>query len=216
MMNLRELEELVSQGEGQHLEFKQRATFPEKIVREMVAFANARGGYLLIGVSDDGNITGLKHAEEERFVIDKAIKIHSRPPVRCQSDYIPITKKRGVLLYTIFENRKKPGYYRENPDKRGKAYIRVNDKSIQASREVVEILKHSRANKSQPVLVGNNEQLLFKHIERHGNATLREFMKIADLSRNRASRILVNLVVSNILKIQTGEKDDYFYMNTIQ
>ena len=216
MMNLRELEELVSQGEGQQLEFKQRATFPEKIVREMVAFANAGGGYLLIGISDNGNITGLKHAEEERFVIDKAIKIHSRPPVRFQSDYIPITKKRGVLLYTIFENRRKPGYYRENPDKRGKAYIRVNDKSIQASREVVDILKHSRVNKSQPVMVGNNEQMLFRHIERHGNTTLREFMKIAGLSRSRASKILVSLVLSNILKIQASEKDDYFYMNTIQ
>ena len=216
MMNLRELEAIVSRGEGQKLEFKQKATFPEKIVREMVAFANTEGGQLLIGVSDDGVITGLKHAEEERYVIERAIKSHSRPPVRFQSAFIPISQKRGILFYTIFENKRKPGYYREDPEKRGKAYIRVNDKSIQASKEMVEIMKHARANKSQAVQLGNDEQKLFRHIGQHGKTTLREFMQITGLSRKKASRILVDLVVSNILKVETSEKEDYYYMKIIQ
>ena len=35
-MNLQELEDLLSKGEGQLLEFKLKASFPEKIVKEMV------------------------------------------------------------------------------------------------------------------------------------------------------------------------------------
>ena len=64
-MELQELEDLVHKGEGQLLEFKLKASFPEKIVKEMVAFANSNGGQLLVGVDDDGRIAGLKFAEEE-------------------------------------------------------------------------------------------------------------------------------------------------------
>ncbi|MCK5704374.1 MAG: ATP-binding protein, partial [Cyclobacteriaceae bacterium] len=73
-MKLPELEYLVRNGEGQLLEFKLKASFPEKIVKEMVAFANSNGGQLLIGVDDDGRISGLKFAEEDKFVIEKAIQ----------------------------------------------------------------------------------------------------------------------------------------------
>jgi predicted HTH transcriptional regulator len=50
------LKALVRQGEGMHLEFKLKAAHPEKIVREIVAFANAQGGLLLVGVGDDKSI----------------------------------------------------------------------------------------------------------------------------------------------------------------
>ena len=58
-----QLRRLVSQGEGQHLEFKRKASFPEKIVRELIAFANTEGGTLLIGVDDDKSIPGVKFPE---------------------------------------------------------------------------------------------------------------------------------------------------------
>ena len=66
------IEELISEGESDELEFK--STFrwdlktgavnqklEEVIVKSVAAFANAAGGTLLIGVSDDGEIIGLLH-----------------------------------------------------------------------------------------------------------------------------------------------------------
>jgi predicted HTH transcriptional regulator len=43
-MDLKELKTLVKRGEGANLEFKLKASHPEKIVREVVAFANTDGG----------------------------------------------------------------------------------------------------------------------------------------------------------------------------
>jgi len=57
-MTLQEVKELAAKGEGLQIEFKKKAAFPEKIVREVIALANTQGGTLLIGVDDDGTVSG--------------------------------------------------------------------------------------------------------------------------------------------------------------
>jgi len=49
---------LVAEGEGLTVEFKERYT--SRIDRDIVAFANTKGGYILLGVADNGKITGQK------------------------------------------------------------------------------------------------------------------------------------------------------------
>src|SRR5688572_24661586 len=71
---VQELKRLVAQGESSTLEFKRKASFPDKIVREMIAFANSVGGVLLVGIGDDKSIPGLKHPEDESHVIREALK----------------------------------------------------------------------------------------------------------------------------------------------
>jgi len=60
------VKKLIFEGEGLTLDFKKTITSCEKIARTMVAFANNKGGRLLIGVADDGTITGVKSEDEER------------------------------------------------------------------------------------------------------------------------------------------------------
>ena len=57
-MNLQQLEELISLGEGHTTEFKK--SLSGHIGREVSAFANSNGGILLVGVTDDGQIVGVK------------------------------------------------------------------------------------------------------------------------------------------------------------
>jgi predicted HTH transcriptional regulator len=211
-MNLRELEDLVSKGEGQNIEFKLKAAFPEKIVREMVAFANSKGGQLFVGINDDGKISGVKFADEERFVIEKAINDHIRPGIKYTCEFISVGKKRSVLYYRIFETRRKPIYFLHDPLKKGRAFVRVEDKSVKASREMVEILRRSKKNKSYPVRLNDTEQKLFRFLDENGKATLAEFIEISGISKYQASQILVNLVISNILNIENGENVDYYSM----
>ncbi|MEZ4686707.1 MAG: ATP-binding protein [Bacteroidia bacterium] len=73
-MTLHELKRLVSEGEHQQLEFKRKANHPERIVRELVAFANTDGGILLIGVDDDGGIYGTKRQEGDLHALEQAIE----------------------------------------------------------------------------------------------------------------------------------------------
>ena len=52
-MTHRQLERLVAVGEGQHLEFKRQVPRPQRLAKEVIAFANSGGGHLLLGVDDD-------------------------------------------------------------------------------------------------------------------------------------------------------------------
>ena len=72
-MDIREIKRLVKEGETDTLEFKRKANFPEKIVKEIVAFANTKGGKLFIGVDDDRSVTGVKNFSEDIYSLREAI-----------------------------------------------------------------------------------------------------------------------------------------------
>ena len=76
-------------GESHFREFKsafhgsatrKRAREAKHIARDvgeaLVAFANADGGILIIGVEDDGTVTGLPHAQAELEIIQRAPQTH--------------------------------------------------------------------------------------------------------------------------------------------
>ena len=56
-MTREDISNLIAQGEGATLEFKR--SLSKELGREVCAFANARGGTILIGVSDTGEIVGV-------------------------------------------------------------------------------------------------------------------------------------------------------------
>lgn len=214
-IDYRRLQELVRQGEGQNLEFKRKANFPEKIIREMVAFANAEGGYLLIGVADNGSIHGLKYADEEKYALDKAIVNYIRPKIKFKNFLVPVNGVRSVLVYDISESKKKPHYALSHPkNKWGKAYLRHQDKSVQASREMVEIMRGQRFRNGQKIYYGSNEKILFKYLDDAGKITLSTYCKISGLPRKTASKTLVRLVLSNVLAVVFNDKEDHFKFNT--
>ena len=210
-MTIREIQAFVNEGENQHLEFKKKVAHPEKIVREIVAFANTEGGRLLIGVDDNGIISGVKFAEEDKFVLEKAIVDFCRPRVRFKSEIIKLSEKKSIINYTIYESKKKPHYVVEN--KRGRAYVRVKDRSIQASKEVREILRRSRRNKDIKFHYGDKEKILMEYLAVHHSINIKKFAEIAGVSRYMASKTLVLLVLANVLKLIPQEKEDVYVIN---
>ena len=217
-MNLKELQEVVAQGEGQQIEFKLKATFPDKIAREIVAFANSNGGQGFIGVDDRGVISGLKFADEEQYEIEQAIRRHIRPTIKYRVEQVPISKKKAILYLKIFEQRRKPVFFLEDPDtsQRGFAFIRHRDKSIKASREMVQIMRRSRSKKSYPVVLGNTERLLFQVLAQHGRATVHDLIKFTGLPNHTLSRKLIDLVLCNILQIDFDEKADFYSIKSTE
>lgn len=51
--------ELIKQGEGQHVEFKESFSTENKAIGTLCAFANAEGGSVLVGVADAGAVVGV-------------------------------------------------------------------------------------------------------------------------------------------------------------
>ncbi len=139
---LADLRKLVAHGEGLQLEFKRKASFPDKIVRELIAFANTSGGILLIGVDDDGSIPGIKYPEEELAVIRKAIAQHCRPFIQLSESIIPLSEKKFVVRIDVSPEGKRPYFFTDSNEAKI-CYVRDADKSIQASREMTEIIRRS-------------------------------------------------------------------------
>ena len=65
-MTKTELYELIAQGENSGVEFKSDRIDNRALAKEIVALANLRGGCVLLGVEDDGSISGLAPRAQEQ------------------------------------------------------------------------------------------------------------------------------------------------------
>jgi predicted HTH transcriptional regulator len=213
-MNKYQLQQLVAQGEGVRLEFKRKANHPDKIVKEIVAFANTHGGKLLIGVDDDKSIVGLKYANEDEFVLKQAIEKHCKPAIQYSIEKILVAPNRVVLVFDILPSLQKPVFVIYNFERQtGVAYIRVADQSLQASREMRQILQGISEERSISFTYSNKEQVLLRYLAQYSKIDVKTYAQIAQLPMKEAAMVLVDLTIANVLKIQPEEMQDWFVMN---
>ncbi|WP_254245164.1 helix-turn-helix domain-containing protein [Hymenobacter sp. BRD67] len=104
-MNLRAL---ISQGEGERLEFKKKTTHPTRIARTLASLANTHGGQVLVGVDDDGRVVGVRDAEEEMFVLREAAAHYIDPPLTLEFREIETEGEHIVLVIKVAESHNKP------------------------------------------------------------------------------------------------------------
>ena len=207
-MNKTNVRKLIFEGESVTLDFKKTITSCEKIARTMVSFANNKGGKLLIGVADDGAIKGVKSEEEEKYMITRAAHLFSRPALEPTFEEIYIDDK-VVLLVEIPASDLKP-HYALAEDGKWWAYVRVKDKSVLASKIVLEVLKRSSNDQGVLIEYSDNERTLLGHLEKAGRVTIKECAELLKVGRRRAQNLLVDLILSGIVKINTTEKEEYY------
>ncbi len=213
-MNFHDVTALIEQGEGFELEFKRRISSPEKIARTLISFANTKGGTILFGVDDDGSIVGVESEKSEIELIEMAGRDFCDPPIQSEIEIVPFDGK-DVIVCQIPESIAKPHYYLGQQDRLNgentRVYIRVNDKTMMASKEVVKILQDEQpAAEPLRLSIGENEQRLFRYLEANERITVREFGRLVNISDRRASRTLVRLVRAGVIRIHTHEKEEYF------
>ena len=214
-MDYKDVRCLIEEGEGFEIEFKRKVTTQEKIARALIAFANTKGGHILFGVDDDGSIVGVESEKSEVDLIYEAGTAFCLPEIHPDIDIVPFSGK-DVIVATVAESDEKPHYFtgesNGHPNGAGtRVYIRVNDKTMMASREVVKILRDE--NPDEPpltVAIGRNEKRLFEYLDGNERITLREFGRLVNISDRRASRILVSLVRAGVIRIHTREKEEFF------
>ncbi len=213
MTELKELRRLVKEGEGAQLEFKLKTTHPEKIMREVVAFANSQGGTLLLGVADNAELVGLKFPEEDAFVMEKSFARYVHPEVSYTREEIPLENGKNILAYRIKKAEDNIVFF--NPTGQvedRKVYVRNADRSIQASKEVKEILKEKLKGKSYRFNYGPKEEVLMKYLDQHEKITVYTFSEVANISHKQASKTLILLVLARVLRVLAGESEDQFIL----
>lgn len=202
------IKSLILQGEGVMLDFKKTITNTEKIAKSLVAFSNNKGGQLLVGVADNGAIKGVKSEEEEKYMILTAAHQFCKPAIEPIFEEIYVDDKL-VLVVNIPESNTKP-HYALDENKKWWAYIRIDDKSVLASKIIVDVLKRDHQSDGVLISYSENEQKLLTYLANHERITLKELSKILRCSHRKAQKILVNLILTNVINIHTSEKEEYF------
>ncbi len=127
-----ELLEIIANGENSGVEFKRDDIRPEQLAKEVVALANFQGGKLLLGVEDDGTITGIQRENIEEWVMNiMQDKIH--PMILPFYEGVKIGDDKSVAVISFPQGISKPYVVRDRG--REEVYIRVGSTSRLATRE---------------------------------------------------------------------------------
>ena len=204
------IKRLILEGENVSLDFKKTISNCEKIAKTLVAFANNKGGKLLIGVADDGTIKGVKAEEEEKYMINKAAHQFCKPAIEPHFEEYLVDDKL-ILVAEIPKSDIKPHYAL---DEHGKwwVYFRVQDKTVLASKILVEVLKKENNTDGTLIKYDEEEKLLLNYLGNNGRITLKEFSKLTRSAYKKAQKIIVNLILSGIILPHITEKEEYYIL----
>jgi ATP-dependent DNA helicase RecG len=122
-MNNKELDFLIQEGEGFNLEFKE--SYNSNIAKEICAMANANGGKVLIGVTDDGKMKPATLSNKLKSEIQDLVRKFD------PSFSVEVSEFEGVIIIDVPEGKKKP--YSTG----GKFYMRQGACSQQLSRDEI-------------------------------------------------------------------------------
>ncbi len=120
-MTIAELLELIKNGENSGVEFKRDAIDNRTLAKEIVAFANLGGGRLLLGIEDDGTVSGVKRANIETWIMNacrEKIRPEIIPYVQLFRDVEPgkdvalVQVDRGWSVHHLWHSNRRTHYLR--------------------------------------------------------------------------------------------------------
>ena len=132
-MNRTELMEIIRNGESSGVEFKRDDVPPRNVAKEIASLANLEGGYILLGVEDDGTVTGLARSDIEEWVMN-ICSDNILPPIIPYFEIVPWEGDKRIGVITIPEDSPdKP--YKARQDGRWITFLRRGSTSREATRE---------------------------------------------------------------------------------
>jgi ATP-dependent DNA helicase RecG len=127
-----EILEMIANGEGSGVEFKEESVDTVGLAEEMVALANFKGGTILLGVTDDGSIAGVQRKDIEEWIMNVSRDI-VKPGIIPYYEQIKMDEDRIISLIKIDQGLSKP-YYVERRGRK-KYMIRVGSTKREATRD---------------------------------------------------------------------------------
>ncbi len=115
--------------ETENIEFKSQ--FTVEIYKEVIAFANAEGGFIYVGISDNGEAIGLKNVDDEYTRITNGIRDAIMPDVTMFVHYT--IQDNNIVRIAVNEGTNKPYYLKGKGLKPSGVYVRQGASSVQAS-----------------------------------------------------------------------------------
>jgi ATP-dependent DNA helicase RecG len=139
-----ELFEIIRNGEDSGVEFKRDDIQIHDLARELIAFANLEGGIVVLGVEDDGSISGITRQKQLEEWVMTACRDKIRPAIipfyeqvkalEPGKDVAIVRVSRGFNVHTLWHNHKTV------------YFIRVGSQSREPTPEELERLFQQRGN----------------------------------------------------------------------
>lgn len=192
------LHKLVEAGEHDMQDFKYTVNDPRKIARSVSAFANNKGGHLLIGVDDNGRIRGVR-SEEDIYVVEAAATVYCEP--ECVLDFTAYKEKGGavVIKAAIAPSRCRPIYVKEE-DNKLRAYYRVADENISAHPLMLRVWKYKDDETRSVVYEMEDAHTAILNALAVCPQTTENLYRLLALSRRKIDDTIVSLALMDLVE----------------
>lgn len=193
---------LALQGEGRKLEFKQGLPRDEKLARSLAAFANTRGGILLIGVGDRGEILGAPRPRDTLARLREIARDHVDPPLEVRAGIVSIGT-RPIVWCSVALSASRPHAVLHEDGTR-EVVARVGSSNRAATGATLSAMNAPRGRRSgldplqRAVLAWVSERARADG-RPDGDATVDGFARARNVGRQRARRAFTQLEVAGLL-----------------
>lgn len=200
------LSRLISEGEHQQQDFKYRVSDALKLAKSVSAFANTDGGRLLIGVRDDGHLSGVR-SEEEIFMMHQAAYRYCRPEASIKFDTYHVDG-RTIVVATVPPSERRPVCVVDEQGER-RAYIRIADENIVASPVHLAIWREAQRAQGAVMTYTDVVRQLLDAMQAQ-RLTLNQLVRRSELPRKKVIALLARLIRFRVAQWEYADQQFYF------
>lgn len=195
------IEQWIEDGEGARIDFKTSITSLPKIAKSLVAFANSRGGRIVVGVEDKGAVLGVD-LEGEKYQLEQAAEKFTRPRVALHFEELRYRDK-VILVAEVAESKTKP-HFAINKVGEERLLIRQLDKCVSPDPLVKDVLLSGKLNNLQRTgSYHRAKRELIHYLKDHREISLPAYQERNDLSENSAQRVMIDFLMDGFLKTKS-------------
>jgi predicted HTH transcriptional regulator len=205
------LQRLISEGEHQQQDFKYRISDARKLAKSVSAFANTDGGRLLIGVRDDGHMSGVR-SEEEIYMMHQAAYRYCRPEASIKFDTYHV-EGRTIVIATVPPSEKRPVCALGDDDK-PRAYIRIADENFVASPVHLAMWRDAQNARGAMMTYTDRVSQLLDSLQ-DGALTLNQLVRRTKIPRPKVIMLLARLIRFNIVTCKHVDQQYWFGLSEI-
>jgi len=197
-----ELARLIAEGEGKTLEFKRGLPRDDKTARTLAAFANTRGGMLLIGVGDHGEILGAPHPRKTLEKLREIAEHGLEPALRVELTIVGLNERK-IVCCSVPLSPSRP-HARLRPDGEPEIVTRSGSSNRAADGATLQAIANQRRSKKS---LDALERRVLEWVEKRtrggtaatSDATIQAFCEAANIGKQRARRTFIELERTGLL-----------------
>ncbi len=178
---------IAARGEGRDIEFKRGLPGAAKTGRTLGAFANTRGGLLLIGITDRGEVHGVSAPKEVVTELRTIARERLEPPLKVELTTV-VVDRRPIVCCSVPLSPARPHRVRKDDDTL-ELVVRVGASNRVATGATLKAAERPHAPKTLDTL----ERQVLAWVATEERATISRFAQARNVGKQRARRTFTAL-----------------------